>query len=121
MECITVLIKMIFWALCKVTIDLALHTLHNQHRSISDHMYKVDNTHDNNTSHTPSEDTDQLWHLPNRTRVFAVHVTKLRPRVSNDSKAMILIIYCQSNAQADLSHRYMRIRQCSFCVVVVTS
>ena len=34
---------------------------------------------------------------------------------------MILIIYCRSNAQADLSHRYMRIRQCSFCVVVVTS
>ena len=45
----------------------------------------------------------------------------LSPRVSNESKAMILIIYCQSNAQADLSHRYMRIRQCSFCVVVVTS
>ena len=43
------------------------------------------------------------------------------PRVSNESKAMILIIYCRSNAQADLSHRYMRIRQCSFCVAVVTS
>ena len=109
MGCITVLIKMISWALCKVTIDLALHTLHNQHHSISDHMYKVDNTHDNNTSHTPraSEDTDQLWHLPNRTRAFAVHVKKLSPRVSNESKAMTLIIYCQSNAQADLSHRYM--------------
>ena len=66
-------------ALCKVTIDLALHTLHNQHRSISDHMYKVDNTHDNNTSHTPSEDTDQLWHPPNRTRAFAVHVKKFKP------------------------------------------
>ena len=115
MGCITVLIKMISWALCKVTIDLALHTLHNQHHSISDDMYKVDNTHDNNTSHTPSEDTDQLCHPPNRTRAFAVHV------VSNESKTMILIIYCRSNAQADLSHRYMRIRQCSFCVVVVTS
>ena len=31
---------------------------------------------------------------------------------------MILITYCRSNAQGDLSHRYMRIRQCSFCVVV---
>ena len=45
----------------------------------------------------------------------------LSPRVSNESKAMILIIYCRSNSQADLSHRYMQIRQCSFCVVVVTS
>ena len=96
--------KMISWALCNVTIDLALHTLlnqyrsisdhmymventqdnalhtlHNQHRSISDHMYKVDNTHDNNTSHTPSEDTDQLWHPPNRIRAFAVHVKKFTP------------------------------------------
>ena len=71
--------KMISWALCKVTIDLALHKLHNQHRSISDHMYKVDNTHDNNTSHTPSKDTDQLWHPPNRTRAFAVHVKKFQP------------------------------------------
>ena len=43
---------MIFWALCNVTIDLALHTIHNQHRSTSDHMYKVDNTHDDNTLHT---------------------------------------------------------------------
>ena len=79
MGCITVLIKMISWALYKVTIDLALHTLHNQHRSISDHVYKVDNTHDNNTSHTPSEDTDQLWHPPNRTRAFAFHVKKFKP------------------------------------------
>ena len=103
MGCITVPIKMISWALCNVTIDLALHTLHNQHRSISDHMYKVDNTndnalhtlhnqhrsisdmykvdntHDNNTSHTPSEDTDQLWHPPNRIRAFAVHVKKFKP------------------------------------------
>ena len=63
----------------KVTIDLALHTLHNQHCSISDHMYKMDNTHDNNTSHTPSEDTYQLWHPPNRTRDFAVHVKKFKP------------------------------------------
>ena len=45
----------------------------------------------------------------------------LSPSVSNESKAMIPIIYCRNNAQADLSHRYMRIRQCSFCVVVVTS
>ena len=45
----------------------------------------------------------------------------LSPRVSNESKAMILIIYCRSNALVDLSHRYMRIRQCSFCAVVVTS
>ena len=109
---------MISWALCKVTIDLTLHTLHNQHRSISGHMY---NTYDNNTSHTPSEDTDQLWYPPNRTRAFAVHVNKFSPRVSNESKAMIFIIYFRSNAQADLSHRYMLIRQCSFCVVVVTS
>ena len=96
--------RMISWALCNVTMDLALHTLlnqdrsisdhmymvdnthdnalytlHNQHRSISDHMYKVDNTHDNNTSHTPREDTDQLWHLPNRIRAFAVHVKKFKP------------------------------------------
>ena len=34
---------------------------------------------DNNTSHTPSEDTDQLWHPPNRTRAFAVHVNKFKP------------------------------------------
>ena len=48
MGCITVVvIKMIFWALCKVIMDFALHTLHNQHRSISDHIYNVDNTHDN--------------------------------------------------------------------------
>ena len=56
-----------------------------------------------------------------KTRAFAVHVKSLSPRVSNESKEMILIIYCQSNAQADLSHSYMRIRQCPFCVVVVTS
>ena len=78
MGCITVvLIKMIFWALRRVIMDFALHTLHNQHRSISDHMYNVDNTHDNDTSHTPSEDTNQLRHLPNGTRAFAVHVKKL--------------------------------------------
>ena len=47
--------KMISWALCKVTIDLTLHTLHNQHRSMSDHMYNVGNTHDDKTSHTPSK------------------------------------------------------------------
>ena len=52
----------------------ALHTLHNQHRSISDHIYNVDNTHDNNTPHSPSEDTDQLRHPANGTRAFAVHV-----------------------------------------------
>ena len=80
MGCITVLIKMISLALCKVTIDLALHTLHNQNRSISDHMYKVDNTHDNNTSHMPSEDTDHLWHPPNRTKAFAVHVKKFKSK-----------------------------------------
>ena len=44
---------MISWALCKVTIDLALHSLHNQHRSISDHIYKVDNTHDNQRTNGP--------------------------------------------------------------------
>ena len=61
MGCITVvLIKMIFWALCKVIMDFALRTLHNQRRPISDHIYNVDNTHDNNTPHSPSEDTDQL-------------------------------------------------------------
>ena len=32
-------LKMIFWALCKVIMDFALHTLHNQHRSISDHIW----------------------------------------------------------------------------------
>ena len=37
------IIKMIFWALCKVNMDFALHTLHNQHRSISDQIYNVDN------------------------------------------------------------------------------
>ena len=59
MGCITVvLIKMIFWALYKVIMDFALHTLNNQHRSISDHIYNVDNTHANNTPHSPSEDTD---------------------------------------------------------------
>ena len=73
------LIKMVSWALCKVTIDLALHTLHNQNRSFFDHMYKVDNTHDNNTSHTPNKDTDQLWHLQNGSRAFAVYVKKLKP------------------------------------------
>ena len=67
---------MISWALCIVILDFALHTLHNQHRSISDHMYNVDNTHDNNTPHMPSEDTDQLRHLQNGTRAFAVHVKK---------------------------------------------
>ena len=66
--------KMILWALCKVIMDFALHTLHNQHRSISDHIYNVDNTHDNNTPHSPSEDTDQLRHPTNGTRAFAVHV-----------------------------------------------
>ena len=77
MGCITaVLIKMISWALCKVIMDFALHTFHNQHRSISDHMYNVDNTHDNNTPHSPSEDTDQLRHPPNGTRALAVHVKK---------------------------------------------
>ena len=46
-------------------------------QSISDHyIYNVDNTHDNNTSHSPSEDTDQLRHPPNGTRAFAVHVKK---------------------------------------------
>ena len=77
--CITVLIKMISWVLCKVTIDLTLHTLHNQHRSISDRMHKVDNTHDKNTSHTPGEDTGQLWHQLNTTRALAVHVKKFKP------------------------------------------
>ena len=70
---------MIFWALCEVTIDLALHTLHNEHCSISDHMYKADNTHNNITSHMPSEDTDQLWHPPNGTRTFGVHVKTFKP------------------------------------------
>ena len=59
-----------------VIMDFALHTLHNQHPSISDHIYNVDNTHDNNTPHSPSEDTDQRRHPPNGTRVFAVHVKK---------------------------------------------
>ena len=47
---------MISLALCKVTIDLALHTLHNQNRSISDHMNKVDNTHDNTVDSKMFED-----------------------------------------------------------------
>ena len=77
MGCITVVrVKIIFWALCKVIMDFALHTLHNQHRSISDHIYNVDNTHDNNTPHSPSEDTDQRRHPPNGLRAFAVHVKK---------------------------------------------
>ena len=45
--------------------------------SISDHIYNVDNTHDNNTPHSPSEDTDQLRHPQNGTRAVAVHVKKL--------------------------------------------
>ena len=45
----------------------------------------------------------------------------LTPRVSNETKSMTLIIYCRGNAHADLSHRYMQIKQCPFCVVVVTS
>ena len=32
---------------------------------------------------------------------------KFSPRVSNESKAIILIIYCRMNAQADLSHIYI--------------
>ena len=84
-------------------------------------MYNVDNTLDINTPHTPSEDTDQLRHPPNGTRAFAVHVKSLTPRVSNETKSMTLIIYSRRNAHADLSHRYMRINQCPFCVVVVTS
>ena len=43
---------------------------------ISDHIYNVDNTHDNNTPHSPSEDTDQLRHPPNGSRVFAAQVKK---------------------------------------------
>ena len=75
MGCITVvLIKMIFLALSKVIKDFALHTFHNQHRSISDHMYNVDNAHDNYTPHMPSEDTDQLRHPAIGTRAFVVHV-----------------------------------------------
>ena len=70
------LIKMIFWALCKVIMDFAFHTLHNQHRSISDHIYNVDNTHDDNTPQSPSEYTDQLRHPPIGTRAFAAHVKK---------------------------------------------
>ena len=97
MGCITVvLIKMIFWALCKVIMDFALHTLHNQHRFISDHIYNVEPTHDNNTPHSPSEDTDQLRHPTNGTKAFAVHVNFfLTPRVSNEMKSMTLIIYCR--------------------------
>ena len=56
--------------------DFALRTLHNQRRPISDHIYNLDNTHDNNTPHSPSEDTDQLRHPPNGTRAFAAHVKK---------------------------------------------
>ena len=58
----------------QMIMDFALRTLHNQRRPISDHIYNVDNTHDNNTPHSPSEDTDQLRHLPNGTRAFAAHV-----------------------------------------------
>ena len=72
--------KMIFWALCKVIMDFALHTLHNQHHSISDHIYNVDNTHDNNTLHSPSEYTDQLRHPPNGTRAFAAQVKKFNSK-----------------------------------------
>ena len=77
MGCITlVLIKMIFWALCKVIMDFALHILHNQHRSISDHIYNVDNTHDNNTPYSSSEDIDQLRIPRNGTRSSADNVKK---------------------------------------------
>ena len=58
----------------QVIMNFALHTLHNQHRSISDHIYNVDNTHDNNTPQSPSEDTDQLKHPANGTRAFDVRV-----------------------------------------------
>ena len=93
MGCITVvLIKMIFWALCKVIMDFALHTLHNQHRSISDHIYNVDNTHANTKPHLPSEDKDQLRHPPNGTRAFAVHVKSLTPRVSNYVAGHVLLL-----------------------------
>ena len=34
----------------------------------------------------------------------------LTPRVSNETKSMTLIIYCQRNAHADLSHRCMQIK-----------
>ena len=49
---------------------------HNQRHPISDHIYNVDNTHDHNTPHSPSEDTDQLRHPPNGTRAFAANVKK---------------------------------------------
>ena len=41
----------------------------------------------------------------------------LSPRVSNESKAMVLIIYCQTNALADLSHKLMGIWQYLLCSV----
>ena len=82
-------------------IDLAFHTLHNPRRSISDHMYNVGNTHDNNAPdfkyRTPSEDTDQVWHPPKGTRAFAAHMEKFSPRISNESKAIILIILLLSD------------------------
>ena len=74
----------------------------------------------NKTPHSPSEDTDQLRHPPNGTRAFAVHVKKLNSWVSNERISMTLIIYCRRYAHADLSHRYMQIKQCPFCVVVTS-
>ena len=118
MGCITVvLIKMIFWALCKVIMDFALHTPHNQHRSISDHIYNVNNTHDNITPHLPSEDKDRLRHPPNGTRAFAVHVKSLTPRVSNETKSMTLIIYCRRFKSEIYANKAMSIL-CGCCYFI---
>ena len=83
--------KMIFWALCKVIMDFALHTLHNQHRSISDHIYNVDNTHDNNTPHSPSEYTQISLGIRQIGQEPLLPTFKgLTPRVSNETKINVL-------------------------------
>ena len=82
------------------------------YRSISDHMYNAGNAHDNN------EPNFKWCVCPVKTQItFGIYQMGLEPllptrktlspRVPNESKAMILIIYCWMNAQADLSHRYM--------------
>ena len=64
-----------------------------------------------------SEDSDKLWHTPNGTSAFAAHMKKVKVLGIHESKAMILIIYCQMKAQVDLIHRFMRKGQFLFCSV----
>ena len=91
-------------------IDLALHTFHNPHHSIS--YVDVGSTCDNN------EPYFKLFVRPTKTRYgFSICQIgpvpllpawkNLSPRASNELRATVLIIYCQINTQADLSHSYM--------------